>query len=105
MGEGRSAAKAVREREHYLELLVTEVIGQMPFLWLGVGEFDGDGPSVRGYLERNTIALLSNYGKPPLDPPSRAWLGRFGRSERVKDLGFGFRITSIMPTTQRFSIR
>jgi hypothetical protein len=82
-GERTSAPRAVREREHYLELMVTEVIGQMPFLWLDVGEIK-DGHRVRGYLERHPIALLSNYGKPPVDPPSPTWLGSFCRSERVK---------------------
>jgi hypothetical protein len=47
----------------------------MPFLWLEVD--DPPGPaSLRGYLERNSIALLSNLGKPHLDPPSPGWRGR-----------------------------
>jgi hypothetical protein len=45
---------------------------------LPVGPID-DPPSrtsLRGYIERNSIALLSNLGKPQLDPPSPGWLGR-----------------------------
>jgi hypothetical protein len=40
-------------------------------LWLSVD--DEPGPqSLRGCIERNAIALLSNYGKLPIDPPSDA---------------------------------
>ena len=49
---------------------------------------DQPGPdSVRGYVERNTIALLSNYRKEPLDPPSENWLGHFCNRERVRTSG------------------
>jgi hypothetical protein len=85
-GEGNSASKAIRDREYYLEAMVTEVIGRMPFLWLGVEDVNASH-SVRDYFERNSIALLSNYGKPSLDAPSQGWLGRFCRSERVKNSG------------------
>ena len=37
---------------------------------------DEPGPdSLRGVIERNAIALLSNHGRTPLDPPSPGWLG------------------------------
>jgi hypothetical protein len=85
-GEGNSAPKAIREREYYLEAMVTEVIGAMPFLWLGIGDNHG-GHTCRGYLERHAIALLSNYDKPGLDPPSQRWLGRYCRSDRVRYSG------------------
>jgi hypothetical protein len=39
--------------------------------------------SLRGYVERNSIALLSNYQKPPLDPASPVWLGQRCDRERV----------------------
>jgi hypothetical protein len=48
---------------------VSEVIGKMSFLWLPVRDEPGPN-SQRGYIERNVIALLSNDGKEPLDPPS-----------------------------------
>ncbi len=60
----------------------------MPFLWLAVA--DAPGPdSLRGYIERNSIALLSNLGKPPLDPPSKGWRGRVcdRNKARVRDSG------------------
>jgi hypothetical protein len=43
--------------------------------------------SRRGYIERNSIALLSKYNKPPLDPPAEAWLGRHCNRERVRQSG------------------
>ena len=47
----------------------------MPFLWLRIE--DAYGPaSLRGRIERNSIGLLSNYNKTPLDPASATWLGR-----------------------------
>jgi len=45
--------------------------------------------SLRGYIERNSIALLSNYQKPPLDPASQKWRGHAcdrGKA-RVRDSG------------------
>ncbi|MGE5063221.1 MAG: hypothetical protein ACM3IG_04060 [Myxococcales bacterium] len=47
----------------------------MPFLWLAVD--DEPGPqSVRGLIERNAIALLSNLNNSALDPASAQWRGR-----------------------------
>jgi hypothetical protein len=87
-GDGSSARAAMREGEMALECRVSTVIGAMPFLWLPVN--DSAGPySMRGYIERNSIALLSNLGEEPLDPASPAWLGRLcdrGKA-RVRDSG------------------
>jgi hypothetical protein len=58
----------------------------MPFLWLSVEDEPGAG-SLRGYIERNAIAVLSNYNKSPLDPPSDAWLGHHCNRERVRKSG------------------
>ena len=69
-----------------MEQTVSAVIGDMPLLWLAIE--DEPGPdSLRGYIERNAIALLSNYGKEPLDPPSRNWLGHLCNRERVRGSG------------------
>jgi hypothetical protein len=43
--------------------------------------------SLRGYIERNAIALVSNFDKEPLDPPSAEWLGRYCNRERVRRSG------------------
>lgn len=72
-----------REAERELEARVSAVIGQMPFLFLHIG--DDPGPqSLRGVIERNSIALLSNAGKTPLDAASKGWLGTRCPRERVK---------------------
>jgi len=65
---------------------VSEVIGKMSFLWLPVDDEPGPN-SQRGYIERNVIALLSNYEREPLDPPSENWLGRHSDRERVRESG------------------
>ena len=85
-GKGSSAPRDVRQSEHPLEQAVSKVIGEMPFLWLAVN--DDPGPaSLRGYIERNSIALLSNSDKESLDPPSRYWRGHFCNRERVRNSG------------------
>ena len=85
-GVGNSASTEVRTAERALEREVSEVIGAMPFLWLAVE--DRAGPkSERGYIERNAIALLSNYNKIPIDPPSDNWLGHDSDRERVRASG------------------
>ncbi len=82
-GEGSSAPKSIREQERPLERLVSQYIGRMPFLWLEIP--DSPGPaSLRAYIERNAIALLSNYHKPPLDAPSSAWIGARCDREKVR---------------------
>jgi hypothetical protein len=85
-GRGNMATRNIVVAEDTFEREVSTVIGRMPFLWLRVD--DDPGPlSRRGFIERNAIALLSNYGKPPLDPPSAQWLGRRSDRERVRDSG------------------
>ncbi len=55
----------------------------MPFIWLSVDDEPGPA-SMRVKIDRNAIALLSNFDKPPLDPPSLDWLGRHCDRERVR---------------------
>ena len=67
----------------FVEQQVSEAIGKMPFLWLEVD----DGHEGRGYIESNTIALLSNLGKPAIDPPSANWLGHHCQRPKVQKSG------------------
>ncbi len=54
-----TASREVRDAERSLETAVSRTIGRMPFLWLAVE--DAPVPSsLRGHVERNSIALLSN---------------------------------------------
>jgi hypothetical protein len=82
---GMERASLLRAEEP-VERAVSGRIRAMPFLWLGIG--DEPGPeSYRGIIERNAIALLSNFGRAPLDPPSSTWLGRSCNRLQVRDSG------------------
>lgn len=73
--KGNTAKGEIREQEYPIEKLVSEHIGQMPFLWLGIDDLPGPY-SIRGYIERNSIGLLSNYSKKiQIDKYSNTWLG------------------------------
>jgi hypothetical protein len=85
-GIGDRALKDHRAAEALLESEVSRVIGAMPFLWIAID--DEAGPqSQRGFVERNSIALLSNYAKDPVDAPSSGWLGHYCDRERVRGSG------------------
>lgn len=85
-GIGASAPAEVRAREHALERVVSLTIGAMSVVAVPID--DDPGPaSLRGYIERNAIALLSNLSRPPLDAPSPAWLGRSSASAEVRGSG------------------
>ncbi|WP_435064166.1 hypothetical protein [Halobaculum sp. EA56] len=54
---------------------MSEYIRDLPFLWVAAD--DEPGPeSDRAYIERNTIALVSNYASETIDPRTDDWLGR-----------------------------
>jgi len=87
-GRGSSAPRRIREIERPLEHAVSKHVRCMPFLWIGID--DEPGPtSLRGCVERNAIALLSNYNLQdmPIDPPSSTWLGHWAASEKVRHSG------------------
>jgi hypothetical protein len=85
-GIKKLAKGTVKHGELVLECEVSKVIGNMPFLWLSID--DEAGPkSRRDSIERNAIALLSNYSKAPLDPPSRDWLGHYCDRVDVRNSG------------------
>ncbi len=85
-GKGDSASRNIRTAEFELELRVSAVIGEMPFLWLEVDDPPGPG-NHRGYIERNAIALLSGYNRIHVDPPSDDWLGLNCPREKVQHSG------------------
>lgn len=58
----------------------------MPFLWLAIGDDAGPG-SRRGFIERNSIALLRNRGREVIDPPSSTWLGSHSDREKFRKSG------------------
>jgi hypothetical protein len=66
-------------------MAVSERIRAMPFLWLQV---DGpEGPADRTAIERGAIALLSNFRREVVDPPSKGWLGRHAQAEDIRESG------------------
>jgi hypothetical protein len=79
-------AKNVRDDEVGREQEVSRYIKAMPFLFVDVGDEPGE-ESLRGVIERNSISLLSNHKKEPLDPQSSKWLGRHSGRERVRSSG------------------
>jgi len=69
--------------EYPIEKKVSSTIRNMWYVWVKVD----DPPSNRSYLEKNTIALLSNYDRSPIDPPSPKWLGNYSPSEQIRKSG------------------
>lgn len=85
-GVGSSAPASVRIQEKEFEEAVSRYIGQMQVITISVS--DDPGPSsLRGYIERNAIGLLSNFGRQPLDQSSGEWLGRFCPKLLVRESG------------------
>jgi hypothetical protein len=82
---GMSRAEVVAS-ERQVEAAVSKYICMMPFLWIPIEDEAGPN-SLRGYVERNSIALLSNYQREPVDPPSDRWLGQFSSRNRVCSSG------------------
>lgn len=83
LGQSRSDLSV---KETSAELAVSAYLRSMPFLWLPID--DEPGPeSLRGPIERNTIALVSNFDRQPLDGPSDHWLGHRSRREKVRRSG------------------
>ena len=85
-GKGNNAPPEVRKAEQDIEAMVSDYIGSLPFLWLGIDDLPGS-TSMRGFIERNAIALMSNFDRPALDAHSRYWLGNFSNRERVRVSG------------------
>ena len=84
-GQGSSAGRELRLTELELERRVSDYLGDLPFLWVAVDDEPGPA-SERAFLERNAIALLSDYGREPIDP-REDWLGQFSRSAKIQDSG------------------
>lgn len=85
-GKGASAKSHIKRLEHPLEMEVSQVIRAMPFLW--VKAEDTPGPkSIRKLIEKNTIGLLSNFDRTPIDAPSDNWLGNHCENQFVRKSG------------------
>jgi hypothetical protein len=76
----------VRDEEYILERRVSAYIRDQPFLWVDIDDEPG-ADSDRAFVERNAIALLSNLDGQSLDPRSDGWLGRYSRSQAIRESG------------------
>jgi hypothetical protein len=77
---------SLRSSEAALEQAVSSYIGNMQVVMVDVP--DEPGPhSVRGRIERNSIGLLSNLDRSPLDKASSSWLGRHSDRQLVAGSG------------------
>jgi hypothetical protein len=85
-GNGSSAPRAVREAEYSIERAVSRHIRAMPVLWVGIPGEAGTR-SDRKLVENNAIALLSNRGGEPIDPPSPGWLGKASSHPSIRESG------------------
>lgn len=83
--------------ERALEVEVSRVIREMPFLWLGVPT-RRDGSSDRGLLERNLISLLSTLAAPRRRPAQRG-SADMPLHARYASPPSGTSTTSTMPTS------
>lgn len=92
-GEAKKAALAlgiaqenIKAAEAPVEQRVSAHIAAMSVVVIPVA--DEPGPqSMRGWVERNAIALLSNFNRHPLDPPSSNWLGHSSNRPLVRSSG------------------
>lgn len=76
---------AERGREVDLERRVSRYLGELEVLVVPI--LDDAGPdSLRGYVERNAIGLLSTVGR-EVDSPSDDWLGRHAARQPVRASG------------------
>lgn len=85
-GEGSSAARERRLSELEMERRVSDYLRNLPFLWIDVND-EPSADSQRAYIERNSIALLSNYQRDAVDARSDEWLGNQSRSEKIRKSG------------------
>jgi hypothetical protein len=85
-GTGYSAPVEIRLAEHALELEVSARLRAMPLLWLDIDDLPGPA-SLRKFIERNSIALLSNFHRQPIDPASSTWLGLGSPQAKIRESG------------------
>ena len=81
-GIGSSASYFIRDKEKSLEVRVSKRIGSMPFFWLKAEDKSGPN-SIRKFIEKYSVSLLSNYDKQPIDPPSKKWIGKSCSNDRI----------------------
>lgn len=100
-GKGERIPDSTLLPEQRLERLVSRRLRDMAIVFLPLE--DAPGPdSLRGYVVRQTIALLSADPSTPIDPPSTFWLGYHSPRERVRRSGLWNRRDAGEPPDPRF---
>lgn len=82
-GVGQNAGKETKEKEQYLEKLVSEYIGQLGVIVLDVDDLPSS-TSVRAYIEKNSIALISSLNF-SFNFSTSNWLGAFSPRNEIRD--------------------
>lgn len=85
-GNGSSADRDRRLAELEHERRVSQYIRDLPFLWVDIDD-EPSPESDRAYIERNSIALVSNYQKDSIDPRDDEWLGRVSPRHEISESG------------------
>ena len=85
-GDGSTAGRERRLGELDHERSVSEYIRNLPFLWIKVNDEPGRD-SDRATIERNAIALVSNFDRQPIDPRDEDWLGHSCPSPEIRRSG------------------
>ena len=83
---GDSAPSKIKDEEYELEKSVSNYIRKLPFLWIEIDD-EPDKFSNRKVIERNSIALLSNFNKTAIDPRSSEWIGKYSPKVKIKNSG------------------
>lgn len=82
-----SSNAATRKKEHPLEVEVSRIINNMPFLWISTDRSSKPG-QLNQFIKRNAVALLGNCHKNFIyDPPSPQWLGQYCPESTVRISG------------------
>src|SRR5690606_12049920 len=69
-GIAGNVSPEMKQRELELEIAVSDYLAKMSFIWMAMPDIED-----RIAVERMSVALLSNLGREPVDPPSPDWLG------------------------------
>mgnify|MGYP004512993149 CR=1 FL=1 len=82
-GIGQNAKKDIREKEKYIEQLVSDYIGQLGVVVLDIDDMPC-ATSDRAYVEKNAIALLSSINS-SFNFSTLNWLGNWNPRDEIKD--------------------
>ena len=84
-GQGQHASKKIRAAEEPLERQVSAYMRKVSVLWVNVPD-EPSAASDRAFIERRTIALLSNSSYNH-DKASENWLGNFSAKSEIRTSG------------------